>query len=103
MIFKAPFQYSTEHPPEASPQSAKKPLADRSYAVGTLRYTFRGLLVLFLWLLWGDFAFTFFENIFSRFVPLYLKDFHASNSLIGIMTGSIAGLVNILFLPNISQ
>ena len=73
------------------------------YRAGTLRYTIRGLLVLFLWLLWGDFAFTFFENIFVRFMPLYLKDMHSSNALIGIMTGSFAGLVNVFFLPNISQ
>ncbi|SDT89164.1 MFS-type transporter involved in bile tolerance, Atg22 family [Verrucomicrobium sp. GAS474] len=71
--------------------------------MGTLRYTRRGLLVLALWLLGGDFAFVFFESIFSRFMPLYLKDLHASNALIGIMTGSFAGIVNILFLPQISQ
>lgn len=73
------------------------------YKAGTLRYTFRGLVVLFLWLLWGDFAFTFFESIFGKFIPLYLKDLQASNTLIGIMTGSIAGFVNLVFLPNISQ
>ena len=73
------------------------------WRVGTLAYSLRGLLVLSLWLLWGDFAFAFFENIFGRFIPLYLKDLHASNTLIGIMSGSFAGLVNILFLPNISQ
>jgi MFS family permease len=58
---------------------------------------------LFGWLLWGDFAFTFFECIFGRFLPLYLKDLQASNALIGIMGGTIAGGVNILFLPGISQ
>ncbi len=73
------------------------------YQAGSLRYTRRDLFVLFLWLLGGDFAFTFFENIFGRFMPLYLNDLHASNSLIGIMTGSLAGFVNIFFLPNISQ
>ncbi len=73
------------------------------YQAGTLSYTVKGLLVLSLWLLWGDFAFTFFESIFVRFIPLYLKDLNASNSLIGIMTGSFAGLVNIFLLPNVSQ
>ncbi len=75
----------------------------KTYKVGTLRYTLRGLFLLFLWLLWGDFAFTFFESIFGRFIPLYLKDLQASNTLIGVMTGSFAGLVNLFFLPNISQ
>ena len=51
----------------------------------------------------GDFAYTFFESIFGPFIPLYLKDLHASNTVIGVMTGSIAGVVNILFLPNLSR
>jgi len=72
------------------------------YTAGTLRYNRAGLAVLFGWLLWGDFAFTFFEAIFSRFMPLYLKDLHASNTLIGVMTGSLAGLVNVFLLPGIS-
>lgn len=86
-----------KHPCDAIPKDAKV------YRTGTLQYSLRGLMVLFLWLLWGDFAFTFFESIFGKFIPLYLKEFNASNSLIGVMTGSFAGLVNLLFLPNISQ
>jgi len=73
------------------------------YKIGSLRYTLRGLFILFAWLLGGDFAFTFFESVFGRFLPLYMNDLHASNSLIGIMVGSIAGGVNLLFLPSISQ
>lgn len=73
------------------------------YVVGALKYDHRSLVVLFGWLLWGDFAFNFFEQVFGRFMPLYLDDLKASNTLIGITTGSIAGMVNILFLPNISQ
>ena len=76
---------------------------ERVFSAGTLCYTRNGLVSLFGWLLWGDFAFTFFEAIFSRFLPLYLKDMQASNTLIGVMTGSIAGLVNVLFAPNFSQ
>ncbi|SDU05523.1 MFS-type transporter involved in bile tolerance, Atg22 family [Verrucomicrobium sp. GAS474] len=75
----------------------------KTYQAGTLNYTARGLAFLFFWLLWGDFAFTFFESIFGRFLPFYLKDLNASNTLISVMTGSIAGAVNILFLPNFSR
>jgi maltose/moltooligosaccharide transporter len=74
-----------------------------TYATGTLTYTRRGLFRLSLWLLWGDFAFCFFESVFGRFLPIYLKELNASNTLIGIMTGSFAGLVNVLFLPGISR
>ena len=59
--------------------------------------------MLSLWLLGGDFAFSFFEAVFGRFLPIYLKDLQASNTLIGVMTGSFAGLVNVLFLPGISR
>lgn len=73
------------------------------YQAGTLTYTRRALFVLSFWLLWGDFAFNFFESIFGRFLPIYLKELNASNTLIGLLTGSFAGLVNVLFLPSISQ
>ena len=87
----------------AASEAAGGDQGPKIYRAGTLRYTVGGLGFLFLWLLWGDFAFTFFENIFGRFLPLYLNDLHASNTLIGVMTGSIAGFVNIVFLPNISR
>lgn len=74
-----------------------------TYQAGTLTYTRRALFALSFWLLWGDFAFNFFESIFGRFLPIYLKELQASNTLIGLLTGSFAGLVNVLFLPSISQ
>ena len=73
------------------------------YRAGTLTYSMAGLCALFGWLLWGDFTMGFFESIFSKFLPLYLNSIHASNALIGIMTGSLAGGFNLLFLPNFSQ
>lgn len=73
------------------------------YRIGTLKYTLAGLVSLFCWLLWGDFCFALFESIFGRFMPLYLKDLQASNTVIALLTGSIAGVINILFLPHISM
>ncbi|HEY8966512.1 MAG TPA: MFS transporter [Candidatus Methylacidiphilales bacterium] len=90
-------------PSLSSEGTAEASTSPRIYRAGTLRYTLRGLLILFLWLLGGDFAFTFFESIFARYIPIYLKDLQASNTLIGVMTGSFAGLVNVFFLPNISR
>jgi maltose/moltooligosaccharide transporter len=75
----------------------------QTYRAGEIYYTRRQLMRVFFWLLGGDFAFTFFEQIFGRFIPLFAKDLHGSNMLIGIMTGSIAGLMNVFFLPNISM
>lgn len=82
---------------------AADPKAGKIYRVGTLRYTLGGVVVLFLWLLWGDFCFTIFESIFGKFLPLYMKDLQASNTMIGVMAGSVGGVVNVLFLPNISM
>jgi len=75
----------------------------RTYHTGSLTYTKSGLFVLSFWLLWGDFAPNFFESVFGRFLPIFLKDLQASNTLIGVMSGSFAGLVNVLFLPGISR
>ena len=77
--------------------------SEHSLSVGSLVYSRSQLIVLSLWLLWGDFAFTFFESIFAKFIPIFLKHLNASNTLIGVMTGSFAGLVNVLFLPFISR
>jgi len=85
-------------PPKRSGGSAAK-----IYRVGTLTYTVRGVAVLLLWLLWGDFAFCLFESVLGRFFSIYLKDLHASNALIGVMSGTFPGLANLFFLPGISQ
>ena len=79
------------------------PRATAIYRAGTLFYTRSQLAFVFLMLLGGDFAFTFFEQVFRGVIPLFAKDLHASNTLIGVMTGSIAGVMNLFFLPNISM
>ena len=79
----------------------KLPLTKRIYTNGTLKYTFWGLLILFFWILWGDFAFTIFENI-QRFIILLLDEQHASSTLIANL-GSTACIANLFFGPGISQ
>ncbi|MES2310162.1 MAG: MFS transporter [Verrucomicrobiota bacterium] len=71
--------------------------------VNSLHYSKKELTVLFSWLLWGDFAFVFFENVFGKLLPLFLKELQVSNFMIGMLSGSTVGLVNVFFLPNISQ
>src|SRR5688500_2475206 len=90
-------------PVRVAPPSPAEPRPPKIYRSGMLHYTLGGVTVLFLWLLWGNFCFTIFEEIFKRFVPLYMKDLQASNTLIGIMAGSVGGVVNVLFLPGISM
>ncbi|MES2309108.1 MAG: MFS transporter [Verrucomicrobiota bacterium] len=71
--------------------------------VETLQYSKKGLITLFSWLLWGDFAFVFFETVFGKFLPLFLRELHVSNFMIGILSGSTVGLVNVFCLPPISR
>jgi|GEM_PF-4579585 len=61
-----------------------------TYQAGTLVYSRKGLLILSFWLLFWDFAFNFFEAIFGRFLPIYLKDLQASNTVIGLMPEALA-------------
>lgn len=84
-------------PPMIGPEPKKV------YRAGSLTYTAAGVATLFVWLLWGDFCFTVFESIFSKFLPLYLHDLQASNTLVGILTGSTGAVVNVMFLPSISM
>lgn len=98
-----PVQRSTPVALRETQDTPGRQQSEGGYKVGTLTYDRRSIMVLFGWLLWGDFAFNIFESVFMRFMPLYLKDLNASNTLISITTGGVAGLVNILLMPNMSQ
>lgn len=52
------------------------------YTAGTLQYTRMGLIVLFGWLLWGDFCFTLMEDVLPRIFPLYMLDTLGTNNTI---------------------
>ena len=92
---------SSSQPADPSSDIHSLPLFKRIYKNGTLRYTFVGLWFLFFWILWGDFAFCFFESI-QRFISLLLDEHKASNTLI-INLGSVACVINLLLGPGISQ
>jgi WD40 repeat protein len=74
------------------------------YTCGTLRYTKAGLLVLFSWLLWGDFCFTLFETIGGPgILGLYLQDnFRVSNKTVNIMFNIIPQLIGVIVGPVLS-
>ena len=59
------------------------------YHKGTLTYTTLGLIVLFFFLLWGDFCFTLMEQITPSIVPLQLKGMGASNLTIGLLLSTL--------------
>ena len=69
---------------------------------GTLVYTTRGLVLLFIWLLWGDFCFTFMENVVPSLMPLKLKALNASNTAIASIIVTVPSAINTVFNPIIS-
>ncbi len=69
---------------------------------GTLRYTPATLVVLFGWLLWGDFTLTFMESLPGLLV-MQLKDHkEISNEAIVILLSTLATVCNIVLNPVIS-
>ena len=74
----------------------------KTYRCGTLSYTKKGLVVLFAWLLWGDFCFTMMEAVVPSIVPLKLKELGASSSFIGLMMSTLPGIFNTTICPWVS-
>lgn len=72
------------------------------FRCGTLEYTKRGLIVLFFWLLWGDFCFSIMESVFPNITPLALKGLNAPNWVIGLVMTTIPGILNFIVCPWVS-
>ncbi len=72
------------------------------YKCGTLTYTRKGIVVLFAWLLWGDFCLTMFEHVRPVIAPLILRENNVSNLTIGLLCGSLPALLNFFVNPVIS-
>jgi MFS family permease len=72
------------------------------WQVGTLTYTMGGLAALFCWLLWGDFAWYMKDRSVPQIVQLLLGKYGASDSIVGILLGSLPPALTILVSPVIS-
>jgi len=72
------------------------------YQVGTLQYTRRGLIVLFAWLLWGDFCFMMMETVVPAIAPLQLQGLAAPNWLIAFIMTTLPGVLNMTVCPWVS-
>ena len=71
----------------------------KTWRAGTLVYTSGGLVILFAWLLWGDFAWSMKERVAAPVFTIVLKKFQASDTLLGTLTGSLPAAINIILLP----
>ena len=87
----------------AVPVAAELPLVVlQTPAQRALTYTKAGLVGVFFWMLWGDFCFTLMESTIPRLLPLTLKDLGASNRTIGLLVGSMPGVLNMIITPVVS-
>ena len=69
------------------------------WKVGTLTYTTIGLIALFAWLLWGDFAWNMKERAMQPMSQMLFKQFEASNKLIGLMVTALPAALGMLLVP----
>jgi maltose/moltooligosaccharide transporter len=74
----------------------------RIWHAGTLVYTSSSLATLFVWLLWGDFAWMIKEHVLWPLVPLILKGFKASDTVIAFFVGTLPAAIGLLLGPVIS-
>jgi maltose/moltooligosaccharide transporter len=72
------------------------------YSVGTLRYTGFGLLMVFVWLLWGDFIFTLLDGNVPGILPVQLSNMGASDVTNAVLSKTVAYSVAFLLAPWVS-
>ncbi len=84
---------------EAPPETGDQP---KTWHCGTLRYTKAGLLVLFAWLLWGDFCYTLTQAVVPAILPLKLKSLEAPNWVLAMIMTTLPGILNMTVCPWIS-
>lgn len=95
---------SSPVPVSSASDSAEAKAAAKSgfWSVGTLTYTKAGLLTLFGWLLWGDFAWALRDRMVAPVVPLLLRNFEATDKMIGLIMGTIPAAIGLFLGPIIS-
>lgn len=88
--------------PAAAPLPSPDPSGSKIYHCGPLSYTWRGLMVLFAWLLWGDFVFTLMETAGPSVLPLKLKALGVSNTMMQVIMSTLPGILNMTVCPWVS-
>jgi hypothetical protein len=74
----------------------------KPWRVGTLAYSTAGLVVLFAWLLWGDFAWSMKDRTVGDVVTLLIHKFDASDTLLTLMLVIVPQVIIIVVQPIIS-
>ncbi len=87
---------------QKSDNSATETPKGTLWSVGTLTYTTKGLVILFCWLLWGDFAWALHERSVPTIITILFKKFEASDMVIGLLIGSLPPALSMIISPIIS-
>ncbi|AHF91377.1 MFS transporter [Opitutaceae bacterium TAV5] len=72
------------------------------WSVGTLTYTSTGIVVLFLWLLWGDFAWSMRDRSVGPMSQWYLDELKVPQYLFALLTVSFPAAIGLILGPIIS-
>ena len=76
--------------------------APKTWRAGTLVYTAGGLTLLFLWLIWGDFAWQLKERSVAPVVQVLLKKFAATDLLTGFLLATVPAAIGLIVGPVVS-
>ena len=74
----------------------------KTWSAGTLTYTTVGLILLFCWLLTGDFAWSMKERGVESTATLMIKTFGVSDFVYGLLIVSFPNFTNIFLMPIVS-
>lgn len=76
--------------------------APKTWRVGTLTYTTAGLVAVFGWLLWGDFAWSMRDRSVAPMAQWYLGDLKVPNVVFGLLLTSFPAFVGLILGPVIA-
>ncbi|MBS0633550.1 MAG: MFS transporter [Verrucomicrobia bacterium] len=86
-------------PTGSTPAPAPTLVSEKTWRNGTLVYNRAELVTLFCWLLWGDFALSLKDRSIPSLVQLQLQKLEASDTLSGLLIGSLPAVIGLLVLP----
>ncbi len=94
---------SIPEPNEPPPTvDARQGAPRKQWRAGTLVYTPAALVLLFLWLLWGDFAWAMRDRSVGPMASWYLSHLNVSSLLFGLLMTSFPALITLVLAPTIS-
>ena len=85
--------------PDTKPAQPTGETPGKTWKAGTLTYTTTGLVVLFSWLLWGDFAWSMKDRTMGPVLQILLHKFSASDTLTGLLMGSLPSTISMILTP----